>query len=64
MIYVWKCKECGYGFERQTREPSSPDPCPNCAADALRRDWHAEHVNMEVFTSALGDGKVQTKIVK
>lgn len=63
MIYAWVCKECGYGFERQTREPTSPDPCPNCAADALRRDWRAESSNVWTFTNALGEGKVHTRVV-
>ena len=64
MIYAWKCKKCGYGFERPTREPTSPDPCPNCGEDALRRDWRAEGANVEVFISALGEGKVQARTVK
>jgi putative FmdB family regulatory protein len=58
VIYSWKCKECGYQFDRMNRTPTSPDPCPNCGADALRRDWRAESVSVDRFRS-FGDGKVE-----
>lgn len=65
MTYVFKCPECG-----DIGEYSRRDPAPRCFGDTLDdhdvemvRDYRAESVGIQTFTSALGDGKVETKVV-
>lgn len=61
MTYCWKCTECGYRFDRPMREPTTPDPCPNCAADTLVRDWKAEGVGVDRFALKTWGSRAQRR---
>jgi hypothetical protein len=61
MIYVFKCPTCGIQLEELNRAPR--EHVGDDHTTLMVRDWRAEAVGVQVFTSALGDDKVQTKHV-
>lgn len=60
MTFCWKCPKCGYKME--TNDHSTPE-CPK-SPNLMIRDYRAEAAGVQVFISALGDGKVSTKHVQ
>lgn len=68
-MYCFKCPACGYTVETTVR-----DPAPVCLQEndehfwndpvVMIRDYRAEAVGIETFTSVLGEGKVETRVVE
>ena len=61
MRFCFKCPKCGKQDEvigYRTTVLCTEDDTP------MIRDYRAEATGVQVFTSALGDGKVETRVVK
>lgn len=66
MTYCYRCTVCGRQMEWHERRddiicPSHTQMPPY--KSTMVRDYRAESAGIQTFTSALGDGKIETKIV-
>lgn len=72
MIYCFRCPVCDYRTEVVGRGEYRHPPICNHGDKAnfvenqstyMIRDYRAESAGIQTFTSALGDGKVETRVV-
>jgi len=74
MTFCFKCPECGYRVETAVRDPApthfhswkrNTKKNPQARREfTMIRDYRAEAAGVQVFISALGEGKSQARTVK
>lgn len=61
--YCFKCLSCEATWENSSKKLGL-HPLNGCQTPNVVRDYRAEAVGIETFTSVLGEGKVETRVVE